>query len=141
MLALGFPKASILALGSAAGHDAARAGRAGSWVVLALGLAGTSAVAGTMSGTVMSNGNPLPGTMVTAFSPDKQRRDTAYTDANGRYTLSVDFGGKFEVRARMMYHKDQTAEVSLPKVGATTGKGRLNRLSSRHRSHWRWPGH
>ncbi len=93
-------------------------GLVGSAAVLALGLIGTAASAGTMTGTVVSNGAPIAGAMVTAFSPDQKRRDTAYTDASGRYTLSVDFGGKFNVRARMMYYKDKTTEVNLPVAGA-----------------------
>jgi len=68
----------------------------------------------------MDQGKPLPGAMVTAFSADKQRRETVYADAAGRYTLSVDFAGKLTVRARAPYFKDASTEMDLPLIANRT---------------------
>jgi streptogramin lyase len=76
--------------------------------------------AGTISGTVMDQGKPLPGAMVTAFSTDNKRRETVYADATGRYALTVDFAGKLSVRARAPYFKDASTEVDLPLLAYRT---------------------
>jgi virginiamycin B lyase len=80
---------------------------------LALALAGTCAAAGTLTGTVASDGKPLAGAMVTAIDAAKERRDTVYTDAQGRFTLKVDFTGKTAVRARTPYYRDESKELDL----------------------------
>ena len=76
-----------------------------------------AAAAGTVSGQVTSGGKPIPGVMVTAFDEAKSRRDTVYTDAEGRYSLTVDFAGKINLRARAPYFKDATKEVAMPAKG------------------------
>ncbi len=86
-------------------------------IALAAALSAAScgtAAAGTVSGQVTSGGKPVPGVMVTAFDEAKTRRDTVYTDAHGRYSLTVDFAGKISLRARAPYFKDATKEVDLP---------------------------
>ena len=77
-------------------------------------LASPYALAATLSGTVSSEGKPLAGAMVTAIDAKQERRDTVYTDAQGRYTLGVDFAGPATVRARAPYYKDDAREVELP---------------------------
>jgi len=89
-------------------------GLAVSLSLAALMTAPASGHAGTISGTVMDQGKPLPGAMVTAFSADNKRRETVYADAAGRYTLTVDFAGKLTVRARAPYFKDASEDVDLP---------------------------
>ncbi len=81
--------------------------------LLTLATLAHSAHAGTLSGTVTSDGQPVAGAMVTAFDAKQTRRDTVYTDAQGRYTLSVDFGGKLQVRARAPYFKDKVQTLQL----------------------------
>ena len=73
-----------------------------------------TAAAGTVSGRVMSGGKPVPGAMVTAFDEAKTRRDTVYSDAQGRYRLTIDFAGKVSLRARAPYFRDATKEVDMP---------------------------
>lgn len=85
--------------------------------------------AGTVSGTVMDQGKPLPGAMVTAFSADSKRRETVYADAQGRYSLTVDFAGKLKVRARTPYFKDAAIDVDLPLMAARSSDFALERHS------------
>jgi streptogramin lyase len=72
--------------------------------------------AGTVSGTVTAQGQPLAGAMVTVFSTDQARRETVYADRLGHFSLTVDFAGDLTLRARMPYHKDGRAELALPIV-------------------------
>ncbi len=97
-------------------------------LVALVALPGVS-LAGTLNGTVMAQGKPLPGAMVTVFSADQLRRETAYADAQGRYALRVDFGGKLRVRARMPYFKDASQELELGLVAARTLDFSLERHS------------
>lgn len=71
------------------------------------------AAAGTLSGTVSSAGTPLAGAMVTVFDAAQARRDTVYTDHNGRYRITVDFAGELRVRARTPYFKDAAQDLAL----------------------------
>lgn len=79
-----------------------------------------SATAGTFTGTVTSEGKPLAGAMVTVFDAGKKRRDTVYTDPNGHYSITVDFAGKLQVRARTPYFKDAMQDVDLALVEQKT---------------------
>jgi len=72
------------------------------------------AQAATLSGTVTSEGKPLAGVMVTAIDAKQERRDTVYTDEQGRYALTVDFSGKVNLRARAPYYKDESLALDLP---------------------------
>lgn len=89
-------------------------------LTLAAAGAALSAHAGTLTGTVASGGQPVAGAMVTAIDATQKRRDTVYTDAQGRYTLSVDFAGKLTLRARAPYYKDAMQEITLAADGAST---------------------
>jgi len=71
------------------------------------------AQAATIQGTVMHDGQPVAGAMVTAIDPSERRRDTVYSDAQGRFSLNVDFAGAMTVRARAPYFQDQVQKVSL----------------------------
>jgi Carboxypeptidase regulatory-like domain len=88
----------------------------------ALGAAAFSldASAATLTGRVTADGKPVPGAMVTAFDEAKSRRDTVYVDADGRYTLAIDFSGKISVRARAPYFKDAVETVELAPDEAKT---------------------
>jgi len=96
---------------------------------LALALPAGASYAATLSGTVASDGKPLVGAMVTAIDAAKERRDTTYTDEQGRFTLKVNFKGKATVRARMPYHKDDAKEVDL---GAGDAEHKLAFAMTRH---------
>ena len=95
----------------------------------ALALLAAPAGAATFSGTVTSQGQPVAGAMVTAFDAAKKRRDTVYTDAAGRYRLSVDFGGAIGLRARAPYYKDATDTATLAADGAKAVDFALERHS------------
>jgi streptogramin lyase len=73
---------------------------------------GAHAVA--LSGQVTAAGKPAAGAMVSVFSADKLRRETVYTDAEGRYAISTPFAGKLDVRARLTGWADarQTLQAS-----------------------------
>ena len=79
-----------------------------------------AATAGALSGQVTSEGKPVPGAMVTVSDAAKARRDTAYADANGRYSLTTDICGKVSVRTRAPYYKDATKDLDLPSDGTAT---------------------
>lgn len=104
-------------------------GLAVSLSLAALVTAPASGHAGTISGAVMNEGKPLAGAMVTAFSADTKRRETVYADAAGRYTLSVDFGGRLNVRARAPYYKDVSTDVDLPLLAVRATNFDLERHS------------
>jgi outer membrane receptor for ferrienterochelin and colicin len=57
-----------------------------------------SATNGALTGTVTSDGAPLPGAMVTATSPQLQGTRTVYSDANGNYNLVALPGGDYTLR-------------------------------------------
>ncbi|HEY3057112.1 MAG TPA: carboxypeptidase regulatory-like domain-containing protein [Thermoanaerobaculia bacterium] len=53
---------------------------------------------GSLTGTVTSTGNPLPGVTITVSSPNLQGTRTTVTDANGNYNLSALPPGEYTVR-------------------------------------------
>jgi virginiamycin B lyase len=88
------------------------------WAAL-IGCAQVSAAAAvTITGQVASGTKPVPGAMITIFDETKSRRDTAYADAAGHYSLATDISGKASVRARAPYFKDATKDIDLPSGGA-----------------------
>ena len=86
------------------------------WIALAV--LATGARAATLAGTVSGEGQPLAGAIVTAIDAAQKRRDTAYTDAQGRFSLTVDFAGGITLRARAPYFKDATQELDLARLPA-----------------------
>lgn len=60
-----------------------------------------SATTGALTGTITSDGAPLPGALVTATSPQLQGSRTAYSDANGNYNLSALPGGDYTLRVSL----------------------------------------
>jgi virginiamycin B lyase len=84
-------------------------------ILLATGLIGPAVHAASLSGTVATtDGRPIAGAMVTGFNERKDRKETVFTDGDGRYALQTSFAGKLTLRARTPYFKDvvQTAEVA-----------------------------
>jgi len=73
-----------------------------------------SASAATVEGTVKtSTGQPVSGAMVTVFSANRMRKQTVFTDAEGRYLIVVDYEGQLTVRARTSSFADQTQKVAV----------------------------
>ena len=73
-----------------------------------------SASAATVDGMVKtSSGQPVSGAMVTVFSANRMRKQTVFTDAEGRYLIVVDYEGQLTVRARASTFADQTQTVSI----------------------------
>jgi len=72
-----------------------------------------SAASTVLSGSVLAEGQPIAGAMVTVFDPNGRRRETVYVDANGHYRLVVDFAGGLSVRARALFYQDATRIVEL----------------------------
>jgi streptogramin lyase len=85
-------------------------------------LLSSGAMAGTVSGQLTSDGKPVVGAMVTAFAADNKQRDTVYSDADGHYSLTVDFAGKIKVRVRAPSLMDAVHEIDLP----IEGESKLN---------------
>lgn len=83
-------------------------------LVIAALLGATSVVAGTLSGTVGTiEGKPIAGAMVTVWNADRNRKESVYTDAAGKYVLNTGFTGKLQIRARTPYFKDVLKEIEL----------------------------
>ena len=73
-----------------------------------------SVSAATVDGMVKtSSGQPVSGAMVTVFSANRMRKQTVFTDAEGRYLIVVDYEGQLTVRARASTFADQTQTVSI----------------------------
>lgn len=53
-------------------------------------------------------GQPVNGAMVTVFSSNRMRKETVFTDTEGRYLIRVGFEGKLSVRARAPGFADAT---------------------------------
>ncbi|MGB8328854.1 MAG: carboxypeptidase regulatory-like domain-containing protein [Polyangiales bacterium] len=70
--------------------------------------------AATLDGTVTtSSGQPVSGAMVTVFSANRMRKQTVFTDAQGRYLIVIDYDGELTVRARASNFADQTKPISV----------------------------
>ncbi|MDO9234649.1 MAG: carboxypeptidase regulatory-like domain-containing protein [Aquabacterium sp.] len=67
----------------------------------------TSAHAASFTGKVSTaEGKPVVGALVTVFNEAKDRKETVYTDAAGRYAIRSSFKGKLTVRARSHMWQD-----------------------------------
>jgi hypothetical protein len=60
-----------------------------------------SSVTGTLTGSVTSDGAPLPGATITATSPQLQGSRTAVSDANGNYNIAALPPGDYTVRIEL----------------------------------------
>ncbi|WP_040664099.1 carboxypeptidase regulatory-like domain-containing protein [Nitrococcus mobilis] len=70
--------------------------------------------AGTLEGIVTTPADqPINGAMVTVFSTDRLRKETVFTNGDGRYFIDVSFGGELTVRARVPNFADQTQRLTL----------------------------
>ncbi|BAL24262.1 carboxypeptidase regulatory-like domain-containing protein [Azoarcus sp. KH32C] len=77
-----------------------------------------------------SDGKPIFGAMVTAFNEEKNRKETAYSDASGHYSLPLSYAGKLPVRVRTPYFKDITATVAVAADHTTSVDFAAEKLAS-----------
>lgn len=96
-------------------------------VVAMLMLASVSAfaqgtVTGNLTGTVTSDGAPLPGATITATSPQLQGTRTAVSDANGNYNLAALPPGDYTVRVSL----EGLQEVTRSTRVTVAGTGRVD---------------
>ena len=72
----------------------------------------TSAQAASFTGKVSTaEGKPVVGALVTVFNEAKDRKETVYTDAAGRYAIRSSCKGKLTVRARSHMWQDTNQAV------------------------------
>lgn len=76
-----------------------------------------SATTGALTGTVTSDGAPLPGATVTATSPQLQGTRTAISDANGNYNLVALPPGDYTVRVSLEGLQEVTRSVRVTVTG------------------------
>lgn len=70
--------------------------------------------AATLTGHIVStDGNALPGAMVSLTAADQSSRLTVYADQQGRFTLSTEMQGRIGLRVRARYHEDYLREADL----------------------------
>jgi virginiamycin B lyase len=80
-----------------------------------------SVSAATLEGVVTTSaGQPVNGAMVTVFSANRMRKQTVFTDPEGRYLVVVDYEGQLTVRARASSFVDQTQTVSIDEAESQT---------------------
>lgn len=76
-------------------------------LVAAAGLLGAGAHAASFTGTVsLPDGKPAFGAMVTVFDAPRQKRETVYTDAAGRYAIRTAYAGALDIRVRLANYAD-----------------------------------
>lgn len=99
--------------------------------LLGQGLALPAQAATVLSGRVTTtDGRPIFGAMVTAFNEDKNRKETAFSDADGRYVLPLSYAGRLPIRVRTPYFKDLTQTVPVKNDGETRADFFTEKLAS-----------
>ena len=88
-------------------------------IALALALCaaspGMAAHAANLSGVVAtSDGKPVAGALVTLWNEARNRKETVYTNADGRYSLDTGFAGKVSLRGRAPSYRDFNVAFDLP---------------------------
>jgi hypothetical protein len=84
---------------------------------------------GRLTGTVIHEGSPLPGVMVTISSPNLQGTRTTYTDVNGNYTFGAVPPGRYTVVFDMEGMQQVSRMVDVSVAGTATANATL-RLSA-----------
>ena len=93
---------------------ASKANITGLGILLSVLGATSSASAATLDGSVQtSDGQAVAGAMVTVFSANRMRKQTVFTDEQGRYLIVVDYDGELTIRARASNFADQRQTVSV----------------------------
>jgi outer membrane receptor protein involved in Fe transport len=78
-----------------------------------------STTTGALTGTVTSDGAPLPGATVTATSPQAQSTRTAVSDANGNYNIPALPPGDYTVRVELQGLQPVTRTTKVTLSGTT----------------------
>ena len=100
-------------------------------VVLALSMFGQEAMSATLTGRITNeNGRPVPGVLVSLFNAEKDRKETVYSDAEGRYALQTDFTGALMMRARSLYFQDSASSINVEDDSSLIVDFTLKRLTS-----------
>src|SRR5262249_38527283 len=87
--------------------------------------------AATLSGAVATtDGRPISGAMVTAWNEPKNRKETVFTGADGRYALQTSFAGNLTLRARTPYFKDVEKTLAVAASDAMTVDFAAEKLAS-----------
>ena len=82
--------------------------------VALLALAAPATQVATLTGLVATDtGQPVAGALVTLWNEARNRKETVYSDAAGRYTLQTGFTGKVRLRARGTMYRDFNVEFDL----------------------------
>lgn len=98
--------------------------------ILAMLLAG-GVDAATVTGTVATTeGRPIAGAMVTVWNGARNRKETVFTGADGRYALATSFTGELEVRARTPYFADVTRTIAVGAADTVTADFACEKLAS-----------
>lgn len=70
--------------------------------------------AATLSGRVATTaGEPVAGALVTLWNAARNRKETVYSDAEGRYRLDTGFSGALRLRARASMYRDFNTDFAL----------------------------
>ncbi|HEX2061235.1 MAG TPA: carboxypeptidase-like regulatory domain-containing protein, partial [Thermoanaerobaculia bacterium] len=80
---------------------------------------GQSSVTGTLTGTVTSDGAPLPGATITVTSPQLQGSRTAVSDANGNYNIAALPPGDYTVRIELQGLQTVTRSTRVTLAGTS----------------------
>lgn len=66
--------------------------------------------AGFTGSVATSSGMAVSGALVTVFAEDPSRRQTVFTDAEGRFALEVPYSGQLRLRVRSHFYEDVSFE-------------------------------
>jgi virginiamycin B lyase len=100
-------------------------------VLLSVLGATSSTRAATLDGSVQTpGGQAVAGAMVTVFSANRMRKQTVFTDAQGRYLIVVDYEGELTVRARASNFADQSRNISVAEQDKRTVDLKLSPFES-----------
>jgi outer membrane receptor protein involved in Fe transport len=86
-------------------------------LLASVGAFAQSAVTGALTGTITSDGAPLPGATVTATSPQAQGTRTAISDANGNYNLAALPPGDYTIRVTLEGLQEATRSARVTVAG------------------------
>ena len=69
--------------------------------------------AATITGKVVTRGEPVAGALVTLWNEAHNRKETVYTNSAGEYSLDTEFSGSVTLRGRATNLKDTNIELQL----------------------------
>jgi len=98
-------------------------------VLLIASVSAFAQVTGVLTGTVTTDGNPLPGATVSVTSPSLQGTRTAVTDANGNYNIAALPPGDYTVKTELSGLTPITRTVRVTLSGTARSDAEL-RLSA-----------